>query len=55
MEYMSAKETTEKWEITRRRVQVNCIDRRIPSTVKVRTVWLIPKDAEKTSDPRKKQ
>lgn len=55
MEYMSAKEVAEKWEITRRRVQIYCIDGRIPSAVKVSTVWLIPKDAEKPSAPRKKQ
>lgn len=55
MEYMSAKEVAEKWGITRRRVQVYCIDGRIAGAVKVSAVWLIPKDAEKPSDPRKKQ
>lgn len=54
MEYMSAKEAAEKWDITRRRVQVYCIGDRIPGAVKVSGVWLIPKDAKKPSDPRKK-
>lgn len=53
MEYMSAKEAAEKWGITRRRVQVYCMDDRISGAVKVSTVWLIPKDAQKPSDPRK--
>lgn len=55
MDYMSAKEAADKWGITRRRVQVYCIDDRIPNAIKVSAVWLIPKDAEKPSDPRKKQ
>lgn len=54
MEYMSAKEATEKWEITRWQVRVYCIDGRISGAVKVSAVWLIPKSAQKPSDPRKK-
>lgn len=53
MEYMSAKEAAEKWGITRRRVQVYCTDGRIPGAEKVSAIWLIPKDAQKPSDPRK--
>lgn len=53
MEYMSAKEAAEKWGITRRRVQAYCIGGRIPGAVKVSAVWLIPKDTQKPTDPRK--
>lgn len=55
MEYMSAKEAAEKWGITRRRVQVYCIEERIPGAKKVGSQWIIPKEAEKPEDPRKKE
>ena len=39
MDYMTLKEASEKWGVT----------------VKVATIWLIPKDAEKPVDMRTKQ
>lgn len=55
MEYMSAKEAAEKWGITRRRVQVYCIEERISGAKKVGSQWIIPKEATKPEDPRKKE
>ncbi len=54
MEYMSCAEAAAKWGISERRVQKLCEDDRIPGTVKFSRVWLIPKDAEKPIDERKK-
>ncbi len=38
-----------------RRVNYYCADGRIPGAVKMATIWLIPKDAEKPVDMRTKQ
>ena len=54
MEYVSCAEVAAKWGISERRVQKLCEDDRIPGTVKFSRVWLIPKDAEKPIDGRKK-
>jgi hypothetical protein len=52
MEYLSARETAEKWAISRRRVQLLCEKGRIEGTFKVGEVWAIPVDAEKPKDGR---
>ena len=54
MEYISCAEAAAKWDISERRVQKLCEDNRIPGAVKFSRVWLIPKDAEKPVDRRKK-
>ena len=41
--------------VTPRRVNYYCAARRIPGAVKMATIWLIPKDAEKPIDGRTKQ
>jgi len=46
MDYLSAKEIAEKWNISRRRVQILCEEGRIPGAFKLSDVWVIPKDAE---------
>lgn len=52
MEYMTLKEAGEKWGVSPRRVNYYCADGRIPGAVKMATIWLIPKDAEKPEDRR---
>ena len=54
MEYMSCAEAAAKWGISERRVQKLCEVNRIPGAVKFSRVWLIPKDAEKPIDGRRK-
>lgn len=54
MEYISCADAAEKWGISARRVQKLCEVGRIPGAVKFSRVWLIPKDAEKPVDGRKK-
>ena len=55
MDYMTLKEAAEKWGVTPRRVNYYCATGRISGAVKMATIWLIPKDAEKPIDGRTKQ
>ena len=52
MEYLSLKQTAEKWGISIRRVQTLCSTDRIPGAVKIGSYWAIPIDAEKPDDQR---
>ena len=54
MDYMTLKEASILWGVTPRRINYYCSAGRIPGAVKMGTVWLIPKDAQKPSDRRKK-
>lgn len=55
MDYMTLKEASEKWGVTPRQINYLCASGRIPGAVKMATIWLIPKDAEKPIDGRTKQ
>lgn len=55
MDYMTLKEAGEKWGVTPRWINYYCSAGRIPGAVKMRTVWLIPKSAQKPVDGRTKQ
>ncbi len=54
-EYMTVQEAAKKWELSERRVQKLCAENRIDGIVRLSRVWLIPKDAEKPVDGRKKE
>lgn len=54
MEFISASQAAKKWNISQRRVQVLCSENRIEGAFKVGEVWVIPDDAEKPLDYRKK-
>ena len=54
MDYMTLKEASEKWGVSSRQVNYYCVEGRIPSAVKMAGVWLIPKEAEKPMDKRRK-
>lgn len=55
MEYMSAPEAAKKWGISERRVQKLCEEERIPGVARISRMWLIPKDAKKPADRRRKE
>ena len=55
MDYMTWKEAAEKWGVSPRRVKYYCAGERIPGAVKMAGVWLVPKDAEKPRDKRRKK
>lgn len=54
MEYLSIKQTSERWGISTRRIQILCNEGRIPGATKVGSYWVIPADAEKPDDKRVK-
>lgn len=54
MEYLTVKEAGEKWGISSRMVTVYCTEKRIPGAIKKGNLWLIPDNAEKPKDLRKK-
>ena len=53
MEYMSITEAAQKWGLSRKRVQVLCVDARIPGSQRIGKVWAIPVDAVRPADRRK--
>ena len=55
MDYMTLKEAGEKWGVTPRRVNYYCAGGRIRGAVKMATICLIQKDAEKPVDMRTRQ
>ena len=55
MEYLSARQTAEKWKISVRLVQQYCAEGRIQGAEKKGTAWVVPENAEKPTDPRKKE
>lgn len=55
MDYMTLKEAAEKWSVTPRWINYYCTAGRIPGAMKVATIWLIPKTAEKPIDGRTKK
>ncbi len=54
MEYISVRETAEKWGLTTRMVIYHCIHDRIKDAKKISGVWLIPRDAPRPEDGRRR-
>ena len=54
MEYTSVKEIAIKWNLTVRQVQKLCAEGRIANAMRISRIWLIPINAEKPLDLRKK-
>lgn len=52
MNYLSIRETSEKWGLSIRRIQTLCITDRIPGATRIGNMWVIPDDAEKPKDAR---
>lgn len=52
MEYLSIRQTAEKWGISKRRIQILCSQERIPGAIKIDSSWAIPSEAEKPKDER---
>lgn len=52
MEYLSIRQTSEKWGISGRRIQRLCTEGRIPGAMKIGSYWAVPADAEKPKDER---
>ncbi len=54
MNYISVKEAAEKWSLSVRWVQKYCVEGRIPGVMRFGHSWMIPKDAERPNDLRRK-
>lgn len=52
MDYLTAKQLSEKWNISVRRTLKLCEDGRIEGAVKVAGVWLFPPNVQKPKDAR---
>ena len=54
MDYMTTGQAAEKWGVTLRWVQMYLKDGRIDGAIQFSGVWMIPKDAVKPEDGRRK-
>lgn len=54
MDYISVKEVSEKWGISERRIQKLCEENRMDGILKFGRAWMIPKNAKKPNDNRRK-
>lgn len=54
MNYLSIKQTSEKWGISPRWISDLCASGSIPGAIKIGSYWAIPDDAEKPQDARVK-
>lgn len=55
MEYLTTVEMSKKWNISSRRIITLCIEGRIDGVIKKGKMWLIPADAQKPADARRKK
>lgn len=54
MNYITTKETAVKWGVSDRRILQYCHMGRIEGAIKMGNTWIIPKDAKKPKDGRRK-
>lgn len=54
MNYMTASQAAEKWDISQRRVQILCSQNWIKGVFKLGDNWAIPENAVKLNDKRRK-
>lgn len=54
-DYMTVQEAAKKWKLSERRVQKLCEGNRISGVVRLSRVWLIPQNAAKPADKRRKE
>ena len=52
MKYLSVKQTSERWGISPRRIQILCKEGRVPDAFIIGNTWAIPDNAEKPADAR---
>ena len=55
LQYITAKEAAEKWNISQRRVSILCAENRIPEVAMLGNMWIIPRNAKKPTDARKEK
>lgn len=55
MDYLTTIEMSDKWGISSRRIAILCEEQRIKGVIKKGKTWLIPSNARKPEDARKKK
>ncbi len=55
MDYVSVKDLSEKWNVSKRWIQELIAKDRIPGVIKMGNMYLVPKDAVKPEDKRRKE
>jgi hypothetical protein len=55
MDYISVREAADKWGITSRMVNYHCVAGRIEGAQKIGNMWVVPKNAAKPADGRRKK
>ena len=55
LDYLTVKEAGEKWGIGSRMVTLYCVNGRIEGALKKGNLWLVPRDAEKPADGRRRK
>lgn len=55
MKLLTTTETAKRWGISARRIDLLCSQERVKGAEKVGNTWLIPDNAEKLQDPRRKR
>ena len=55
LDYISVQQASDKWGISKRRIQKLCEENRIDGAVRFGRAWAIPKDAPKPADSRLKE
>jgi hypothetical protein len=53
MEWMTVKETSELWGISKRRVQILCANGKVSGVERLGNLWVVPKGTSKPPDGRK--
>lgn len=54
MEFLSINEKAQEWNMSKRRIQILCKEERIGGAKMIGNMWVIPQDAKKPLDARKK-
>lgn len=54
MDYLTTTEMSKIWNISSRRIGVLCMEGRIEGAIKKGKMWLLPADATKPTDARRK-
>ena len=52
--YITVQEAAEKWGITSRQVQILCKSNRIAGATRMSRIWIIPENAEKPPNDKRK-
>ena len=54
MDYLSIQDVSNKWNISKRRVQILCHEGRINGAKMIGNMWVVPENAVRPADARKK-